>query len=94
MEHKLKALAAATDSPNLKKLIESHVKELKLENNHLVIYVENAAQVHELEEPRMGKHLKSALEKIFDPSITYEVRLGHTHDKPDHVEFEKHNKSR
>ena len=38
------------------------------------------------------KGLKSALEKVFDPSITYEIKLSHIHDKPDHVEFEKHNR--
>lgn len=92
MEHKLKALAEAAESPKLKQLIKSHVKELKLENNHLVIFVDNATPLHELSEKRMDASLKNALEKVFDPSITYEVRLSHIHDKPDHVQFETQNR--
>jgi hypothetical protein len=88
MEHKLKALAEAITHEKLKKLVQSHVKELKLENNHLVIFVDNAGPLHEMGEKSMDEHLKKGLEKVFDPSITYELRTySRSHEKPDHTLF-------
>ncbi len=88
MEHQIKALAEAITHEKLKKLVIGHVKELLLENGHLVIFVENAAPLHELSQKSTEEHLKKALEKVFDPKITYEFRLfHHTHEKSDHVEI-------
>ena len=88
MEHQIKALAEAITHEKLKKLVQSHVKELLLENNHLIIFVENAAPLHEMSQPSMDEYLKKALEKVFDPKITYEFRLLHrAHEKSDHVEI-------
>jgi len=89
MEHLIKSLAEAVTHEKLKKLVISHVKELLLENNHLVIFVDNAAPLHEMSLKSMDEHLKSALEKVFDSKTTYELRLVHpTHERSDHTRFE------
>lgn len=88
MEHQIKALAEAITHEKLKKLVKSHVKELLLENNHLVIFVDNTAPLNEMSLKSMDEHLKTALEKVFDPKITYELRLyHHIHEKSDHIQF-------
>ena len=84
MEHQIKTLIEAIEHAPLKHLATSHVKELLLENNHLIIFVDNAAPLHELKHKTMDEHIKKALEKIYDPSITYEYRTTHIHNKPDH----------
>jgi len=84
MEHQIKTLIEAITHEPLKRLVTSHVKELMLENNHLVIFVDNAAPLHELNLKSMDEHMKKALEKIYDHSITYEYRTAHIHNKPDH----------
>lgn len=84
MEHNIKTLFQATDHAPLKKLIESHVKALILKENHLIVYVDNQAPLHELEEKSMDEHLRKALEKMYDPNITYELKLhnaGGTHER-------------
>jgi len=89
MEHKIKTLAEAITHEKLKKLVISHVRELTLENNHLVIFVDNAAPLHEMEEKSMDDYLKAALEKVYDPTTTYELRLHHIeHERSDHTRFE------
>ena len=88
MEHQIKALAEAITHEKLKKLVQSHVKELLLENKHLIIFVENMAPLHELDQKSMDEHMKKALEKVYDPKTTYEFRLlHHAHEKSDHVEI-------
>lgn len=88
MEHKIKALAEAITHVKLQKLVISHVKELLLEKNHLIIFVDNAAPLREMSEKSMDEHLKKGLEKIYDPSITYELRVySRSHEKPDHTMF-------
>ena len=84
MEHKLKLLAESAEGPNLKRLIVSHVKELALENGHLIVYVDNTAPLHEFSDKKMDEQLKKALEKIFDPSITYEIRVQKNTQQIDH----------
>lgn len=74
MEHKIKALAEAITNTQTKNLVESHVKELKFENNHLTIYVDNAAPIHELETQEMDNHLKKGMEKVYG-DISYELKL-------------------
>lgn len=83
MEHKIKALAEAVNGEKLNKLILSHVKELAFdeEAKHLIIYVDNTAPLHEMEEEKMDEQLKKALEKIYDTNSTYELRL-HKGDHP------------
>ena len=76
MEHEIKMLMEAVTNEKLKKLIQSHVKELALdeETKHLVIYVDNAAPFHEMDSKEMDEHLRKGLEKVYDPDITYELR--------------------
>ncbi len=76
MEHEIKMLMEAITNTTLKKLIQSHVKELALdeETKHLVIYVDNAAPLHEMNSKEMDEHLRKSLEKIYDPDITYELK--------------------
>ncbi len=86
MEHQIKTLAEAITHEKLKKLVQSHVKELLLENNHLIIFVENTEPLHELNEKSMDTPMKKALEKLYDTKTTYEYRvMQHSHEKPDHM---------
>lgn len=88
MEHQIKKLAEAITHAKLQKLVISHVKELLLENNHLIIFVDNAAPLHEMSEKSMNEYLKKGLEKVYDPAITYELRVySRSHEKPDHTLF-------
>jgi hypothetical protein len=83
MEHKLKELVEALTNQHTKDLIETHARELRFENNHLTIYLDNAAPLHELEEEDNDKHLRDGLEKVFGEDITYEVKLVHGHEPSD-----------
>lgn len=76
MEHEIKMLMEAVANEKLKKLVQSHVKELALdeETKHLVIYVDNPAPLHEMNSKEMDEHLRKGLEKIYDPEITYELK--------------------
>lgn len=74
MEHKIKALAEAITNTHTSNLVQSHVKELKFENNHLTIYVDNAGPLHELSGEECDHHLQSGMEKIYG-DITYELKL-------------------
>ena len=75
MEHKIKKFADAITNVNTKNLIQSHVKELHFENNHLMIYIENAGPLHELEENECDHHLQNAMKKVYGKNITYELKL-------------------
>jgi hypothetical protein len=89
MEHLIKTLSENIGNAQLKKLVASHVKELLLENGHLVIFVDNAAPLREMSEKSMDEHMKKALEKVYDPKTTYEFKLFHpVHERSDHTRFE------
>ena len=75
MEHKIKELAEAITNTHAKDLIQSHVKGLFFENEHLIIYLDNASPLHELETEEMDHHLQSGMEKVYGPDITYELKL-------------------
>ncbi|MBN1258785.1 hypothetical protein JXA05_03435 [Candidatus Peregrinibacteria bacterium] len=79
MEHQIKALAELITHAHTKHLVQTHVKELHFENKHLVIYVDNAAPLHEFTENENDKHLKKALEERYGEDITYEVKLHKGH---------------
>jgi len=81
MEHQIKLLAEAMASDRAKHLIKAHVRELLFENNHLIIFVDNTAPLHEFENKKMDEHLKKGMEKIYGEDITYEYRLFKA-DKP------------
>jgi len=76
MEHKIKELSEAITHTHTRKLVQSHVKELHFENDHLTIYVDNAHTLHELETDECDKHLQAGMEKIYG-DISYEIRLLH-----------------
>ena len=82
MDQKIKELAEAITNTNTSNLVQSHVKELKFEDNHLTIYVDNAAPLRELETAECDHHLQSGMEKIYG-DITYELKLhgGGTHER-------------
>ena len=77
MEHKIKTLVEAITNGHTKDLIQAHVKELTFneEAKHLIIYVDNAAPIHELESEEGDHHLNSGLKKVYGEDITYEVKL-------------------
>lgn len=84
MEHKIKELAEAITHAHTKNLVQTHVKELRFENDHLTLYVNNAGPLHELSGEECDRHLKSAMEKIYGEDITYELKLhkgGGMHEK-------------
>ena len=87
MEHKIKALAEAITNTHTSNLVQSHVKELHFENNHLTIYVDNAGPLHELEGDECDHHLQSGMEKIYG-DITYELKIwtgGGMHEREKEV---------
>ncbi len=87
MEHKIKELAEAITNSHTSNLVQSHVKELKFENNHLTIYVDNAGPLHELESEEGDHHLQNGMEKVYG-DITYELKLSEgmgTHDRENEV---------
>jgi hypothetical protein len=78
MEHGIKALAEAITHTHTKNLIQSHVKELHFENNHLIIFVDNAAPLHEFETKEIDHHLQKGIGKLYEEEgedITYELRI-------------------
>ena len=77
MEHKIKTLAEAITNGQTKNLVQSHVKELVFneETQHLMIYVDNAGPLHELEEEEGDHHLKNGLEAVYGEEITYELKM-------------------
>jgi hypothetical protein len=84
MEHEIKKLADAVTNKHIKNLVLSHVDELHFENNHLIVYVDNAGPFHELEGEEGEHHLKSAMEKVYGEDITYEFKIykeGIPHDR-------------
>ncbi len=84
MNHEIKALAEAITNGHTKDLIQSHVKELHFENNHLTIFVDNAAPLHKFETKEIDHHLQKGIEKIYEEEekdITYELKL-YTEETP------------
>ena len=75
MEHQIKALAELITHEHTKHLVKTHVRELHFENKHLIVYVDNAAPLHEFEEKENDKQLQKALNKLYGEDITYEVKL-------------------
>ena len=51
---------------------------MKFENEHLTIYVDNAAPLHELSNDECDHHLQNAMEKVYG-DITYEIKLHSSH---------------
>lgn len=87
MEHKIKVLAEAITNTHTSDLVHGHVKELKFEDNHLTIYIDNAGPLHELESEEYDHHLQSGMEKVYG-DITYELKLsesGGTHEREKEV---------
>lgn len=76
MDHDVKKLAEAITNIHTRNLVQSHVKELKFENNHLTIYVDNAHTLHELGAEECDKHLQAGMEEIYG-DITYEIKMLH-----------------
>lgn len=85
MESKIKSLAEAVTNGHIKSLIQTHVKALNFneDSRHLIIMVDNATPMHELESEEGDHHLNSALVKIYGDDITYEVKMHgeHSHER-------------
>lgn len=79
MEHKIKELAEAITHTHTKKLVESHVVGLNFENEHLTVFVDNAAPLHEFEKTEAEDHVRKAMEQIYGEDITYEFKLEKSH---------------
>lgn len=74
MEHKIKELAEAITNTHTQNLVQTHVKQLNFENDHLTIYVDNAGPLHELEGEECDHHLQNGMEKVYG-DISYELKL-------------------
>jgi len=85
MDSKIKALAEAITHTHTKKLVQTHLKDLAFDETaqHLVMHVDNAGPLHELESKEGDHHLNAGLEKIYGDQITYELKLhkGTTHER-------------
>ncbi|MBU0705808.1 hypothetical protein KJ657_00780 [Patescibacteria group bacterium] len=77
MEHKIKTLAEAITNGRTKHLVQTHVKALAYneETKHLIIYVDNAAPMHELSSEEGDHHLNNGLNAVYGDDITYEVKM-------------------
>ena len=93
MHHDIKLLVEATDHNKLKKILESHVKELAYdeEAKHLVIYTDNATPLHELDDKEMDEPLRKCLEKVYDADTTYEIRLFKERQEHEREKLVPHN---
>jgi len=85
MDSKIKALAEAITHTKTKNVVQSHVKSLEFseDTRHLVITLDNAGPLHELEEGEGDKHLNAGLVKVYGEDITYVLKLpgGSTHER-------------
>ncbi len=93
MEHQIKTLAAAITHQRTSHLVLSHVKELKLENGHLTILVDNTGPLHELSGKELDPHLQKGLEQVYGVDITYELKPFHHHIASNRPEGESDRKS-
>ena len=78
MEHKIKELAEAMTNTHVKHLIQTNVKEVKFEDNHLTIYLDNKGPLNELSEKENDHHLQNGMEKVYG-DISYELKLFQGH---------------
>ena len=78
MEHQIKQIVEACSHAKTQKLIENHLVEILLHDQHLVLLIDNAAPLHELSQEENDEHLKKALEAVFGEDLTYELKLAHT----------------
>jgi hypothetical protein len=77
MNRDLKLLAEAIGHTHTKKLVQGHIKGLAMnsKSGHLTIYLDNAGPLHELTSKDGDNYLRKGLEKVYDTSITYELKL-------------------
>ncbi len=77
MNHDIKTLAEAITHTHTQGLVQSHVKALNFDEGakHLVVVVDNAGPLHELESKDGDHHLNAGLEKVYGEDITYELKL-------------------
>jgi len=84
MEHAIKRLAEAVTNTHTHGLIQSHVRDLRFdeETKHLIILVDNAGVIHEFSDKETDHHLQNAMEKVYG-DITYEIKLmgGREHER-------------
>jgi len=89
MDASIKKLAEAITHTHTQNLIQSHVKALQFNevSQHLIVVVNNAGPLHELENEEGDKHLKAGLEKVYGEDITYELKLpaSPTHERENAV---------
>jgi hypothetical protein len=79
MEQVIKTLVEAITHTHTKNLIESHVTKLAFDEDsqHLIIYVDNAAPLHELDSDELDVHLNKGLVAVYGNTITYDLKLNH-----------------
>ena len=90
MEHKIKELVEVITNTHTKKLVQANVKDLYFKNEHLVIYVNNAGSLHELEGSECDHHLQNAMENVYG-NITYELKLWKEEEVHDRENAIPHN---
>jgi hypothetical protein len=76
MEHQIKKFAEVMTNSKAQHLIKTHVRSLLFENNHLIIFVDNTAPLHEFNNPEMDVHLNKGIGEIYGEDITYEFKLN------------------
>jgi hypothetical protein len=93
MQHDIKTLSEAITNHTISDLILTNVKELRFENNHLTVFVDNAGALHTLESEEGDHHLKNGLEKVYGKDITYEIKLfkaDGTHEREKNIPHSIH----
>ena len=75
MKHDIKKFVEVITHGYTQDLFRGHVKEIDHANDHVVIYVDNAGPMRELEDKRSDEQVKKAVDNICGKECTYELKL-------------------
>lgn len=75
MKHEIKRFTEVITHGYTQDLFRGHVKEIDHANNHVVIYVDNAGPMRELEDKRSDTQIKKAVDYVCGENCTYELKL-------------------
>lgn len=75
MKHDIKKFVEVITHGHTQDLFRGHVKGIDHTNDHVVIYVDNAGPMRELEDERSDEQVKKAVDYICGEECTYEFKL-------------------
>lgn len=84
MDHVIKAFAQHITRKRTYNIVYENVVEIVYKDGHVVIFVDNAGPLHELEESQHDAQIKKAIDQIYGEESTYELKLiksNKTHER-------------